>query len=72
MAEAAAFDLLALIWRMSGISLSGLVQLPPKEGFELKVPPDESEESDVFEQEEDGRSRPHAEGAVRSGSDDLI
>ena len=39
----------------SWISLSGLVQLPPKDGCELKVPQEETDESEAFEQADSGR-----------------
>ena len=40
----------------SGASLSGLVQLPPKEGKEARLPLEETDESDMPEQAESGRT----------------
>lgn len=39
----------------SGVSLSGLVQLPPVEGNEVELPEDESEESEKVEHADAGR-----------------
>lgn len=45
-------------WGINGsvISLSGLVQLPPKDGREIKLPSDEEDESDLADIDDDGLS----------------
>lgn len=40
----------------SKISLSGLVQLPPRDGWVIMVSTDDTEESDKYEQADPGRS----------------
>jgi hypothetical protein len=40
----------------SATSLSGLVQLPPKDGWDTKLSSEEMDESDIPEHDEEGRS----------------
>lgn len=40
----------------SVMSLSGLVQLPPNDGRETKLPSDEEDESDRFDSDDEGLS----------------
>ena len=40
----------------SVMSLSGLVQLPPKDGREMKLPSEEEDDSDLIDSDDDGLS----------------